>query len=153
MVGLFQYRHPKHRTAYMSNYSPTTPFAPKDTLPPLDPNKQLRGQEFDTEFDNISLAVNTKVEKSNGVHTGVTTVADLDVTTNIDTATLTATGAVTADSVAATGAVTADSFAGDGSALTNLALNATGFTDMESLTQAAYDALTPDANTIYFIVG
>lgn len=28
---------------------------------------------------------------------------------------------------------------------------ASGFTNMVALTQAAYDALTPDANTLYFI--
>jgi hypothetical protein len=44
----------------MSNYSQTTAFTPKDTLPTNDPNKTIFGAQFDTEFGNIASAINSK---------------------------------------------------------------------------------------------
>ena len=38
----------------MANYTKTTDFAAKDTLPGGDSNKVVRGSEFETEFDAIS---------------------------------------------------------------------------------------------------
>jgi hypothetical protein len=49
----------------MSNYTKTTDFASKDTLNPGDPNKIVRGTEFDTEFNNIAIASATKADKDN----------------------------------------------------------------------------------------
>lgn len=49
----------------MSNYTKTTDFASKDTLNPGDPNKIVRGTEFDTEFNNIATASATKADKDN----------------------------------------------------------------------------------------
>lgn len=46
----------------MSNYTKTTNFGAKDTLPPGDSQKIIRGTEFDTEFNNIATAVATKLE-------------------------------------------------------------------------------------------
>ena len=40
----------------MSNYTKTTNFGAKDTLPSGDTNKIIRGSEFDTEFDAIATA-------------------------------------------------------------------------------------------------
>ena len=40
----------------MSNYTKTTNFTAKDTLPAGDTNKIIRGSEFDTEFNAISTA-------------------------------------------------------------------------------------------------
>ena len=40
----------------MSNYSKTTNFGTKDTLPTGDSQKIIRGSEFDTEFDRRSIA-------------------------------------------------------------------------------------------------
>ena len=38
----------------MSNYTKVTDFAAKDTLSAGDPNKVVKGTEFETEFDNIA---------------------------------------------------------------------------------------------------
>ena len=40
----------------MSNYSKTTDFEAKDSLPTGDSGKIIRGAEFETEFDAISTA-------------------------------------------------------------------------------------------------
>lgn len=44
----------------MSNYTQTTFFTPKDTLPPGDPNKIVLGAAYDVEFGNISGAIGSK---------------------------------------------------------------------------------------------
>lgn len=48
----------------MSDYSQTTSFTPKDALTTGDPNKIVRGSEFDTEFSAISTAIATKVDQA-----------------------------------------------------------------------------------------
>lgn len=47
----------------MSDYTKTTDFTAKDSLPTGDPNKIAKGSEVDTEFDNIQTAVNSKANK------------------------------------------------------------------------------------------
>src|SRR6056297_2288065 len=47
----------------MSNYSKSVNFAVKDTLHSGDPNKIVSGAEIDTEFNNISSASTTKIDK------------------------------------------------------------------------------------------
>lgn len=63
----------------MSNYVKTTNFAIKDALLTGNPNKIVRGSEVDVEFNNIASAVSSKVEATNGVHTGSTTMVNLTV--------------------------------------------------------------------------
>ena len=46
----------------MSDYTKTTNFTAKDTLPAGDTNKIIRGSEFDTEFDAIATASATKAD-------------------------------------------------------------------------------------------
>ena len=46
----------------MANYSKTTNFGTKDTLPTGDSQKIIRGSEFDTEFDNLVTAISTKLD-------------------------------------------------------------------------------------------
>lgn len=46
----------------MSNYSQSTFFTPKDTLPTTDPAKTILGAQFDVEFANISTAITTKYQ-------------------------------------------------------------------------------------------
>lgn len=46
----------------MSNYTQTTFFAPKDALPPSDPNKTIFGAAYDVEFGNIQTAINSKAD-------------------------------------------------------------------------------------------
>ena len=58
----------------MSNYTQVVNFTAKDSLAVGDPQKIVRGSDFDGEFSRISTAVTTKVEADNGAHTGVTTI-------------------------------------------------------------------------------
>jgi len=46
----------------VSNYTKSTNFATKDTLPSGNPLKIVRGTEIDTEFNNIATAVNSKAD-------------------------------------------------------------------------------------------
>lgn len=46
----------------MSNYTQTTFFTPKDSLPITDPNKTIFGAAYDVEFANLSAAMATKLD-------------------------------------------------------------------------------------------
>lgn len=48
----------------MSNYTKTTNFTAKDSLPTGDANKKIKGVDIDTEFDAIAVAVATKADSS-----------------------------------------------------------------------------------------
>jgi hypothetical protein len=48
----------------MSNYTKSTNFASKDTLPAGDALKIVKGTEINTEFDNIATAISTKYDSS-----------------------------------------------------------------------------------------
>lgn len=63
----------------MSNYVKTTNFTAKDSLASGDPNKVIRGSEFDVEFNNIASAVTTKADLAGPTFTGTTTVNNLTV--------------------------------------------------------------------------
>ena len=67
----------------MSNYTKTTNFGAKDTLPSGDTNKIIRGSEFDTEFDAIATASATKSDTASPTFTGTVTVANFTVTGNV----------------------------------------------------------------------
>jgi hypothetical protein len=58
----------------MSNYTKTTNFTAKDTLPAGDTNKIIRGSEFDTEFDAIATASATKANTASPTFTGTVTI-------------------------------------------------------------------------------
>lgn len=70
----------------MTNYTKTTNFTTKDSLPSLTPAKALKGTELDTEFDAIATAIATKEDATNkGVASGY---ASLDGTTLVPRAQL-----------------------------------------------------------------
>jgi len=48
----------------MSDYVKLTNFTAKDSLPSGDPDKVVRGSEFDAEFNSIQVAIESKAEKS-----------------------------------------------------------------------------------------
>ena len=54
----------------MSNYTKSTNFATKDSLPSGDPLKIVKGTEIDTEFNNIATAVATKADLLSPTFTG-----------------------------------------------------------------------------------
>ena len=58
----------------MSNYIQVVDFSAKDGLAVGDPQKIVRGSDFDGEYSAVATAITSKVEGSNGVHTGVTTI-------------------------------------------------------------------------------
>ena len=64
----------------MSDYSKTTNFASKDALLSGNPSKVVNGTELNTEFDDISTAIATKIEGASATFTGTTTTAALATT-------------------------------------------------------------------------
>lgn len=63
----------------MANYTVTTNFGTKDSLPSGNPSKVIKGTEFSTEFNNISTAVATKADLAGPALTGTTTAVNLTV--------------------------------------------------------------------------
>jgi hypothetical protein len=55
----------------MSDYTKTTNFTAKDSLPAGNPSKKILGSLFDTEFDAIETAIATKADASSGSLTSV----------------------------------------------------------------------------------
>jgi hypothetical protein len=72
----------------MSNYTKTTDFAAKDSLPSGDSGKIIRGSEFETEFDNISTAIATKADTASPTFTGTVTIPALTFTGTLSTGTI-----------------------------------------------------------------
>jgi hypothetical protein len=68
----------------MSNYTKTTDFAAKDTLPSGDSGKIIRGSEFEKEFDDIAIAIASKADTASPTFTGEVTTADLTATGVVD---------------------------------------------------------------------
>jgi hypothetical protein len=54
----------------LSNYTQSTNFATKDSLPSGDPLKIVKGTEINTEFVNISVAIATKADLASPTFTG-----------------------------------------------------------------------------------
>jgi hypothetical protein len=59
----------------MSNYTKTTNFLAKDSLPENDSGKIIKGSEFDTEFNALQTAIITKADLASPALTGVPTAA------------------------------------------------------------------------------
>jgi len=81
----------------MTDYTKSTNFATKDSLPSGNPAKIVKGTEINTEFDNIATAVATKSNSASPTFTGTLTAADVSITGNTtlgndatDTVTITA---------------------------------------------------------------
>jgi hypothetical protein len=67
----------------MSNYSQTTFFTPKDSLPLGNPSKVIYGAAYDVEFGNISTAIASKIDSaSTGESVGNLTVTSSTVPVN-----------------------------------------------------------------------
>ena len=83
----------------MSNYTKTTNFAAKDSLPSGNAAKIVKGAEIDTEFNNIATASATKANANNAALTGTTVFATLS------DGTIAITGWVDEDNMASNSAV------------------------------------------------
>lgn len=66
----------------MSNYTKSTNFTSKDSLPSGDALKIVKGAEFDTEFNAIATAVATKADLASPALTGTPTAPTASVGTN-----------------------------------------------------------------------
>lgn len=64
----------------MSNYTRTTNFTAKDSLPSGNPSKKIVGSEFQLEFDNIATASATKADIASPTFTGTVTIPTLTAT-------------------------------------------------------------------------
>jgi hypothetical protein len=63
----------------MSNYTPATDFAVKDSLASGNPNKLVKGTEINSEFTAIQSAVNSKADLASPALTGTATAVNLTV--------------------------------------------------------------------------
>lgn len=72
----------------MSNYTKSTNFTAKDSLPSGDSGKVIRGSEFDTEFNAIATAVTSKADLASPTFTGTVTIPALNFTGTLSTGTI-----------------------------------------------------------------
>lgn len=72
----------------MTDYTKTTDFAIKDTLPPNDAGKVIRGSEFDAEFNNLATHSATKFNKTGGAITGAVSMPSLTVSGTVTAGTI-----------------------------------------------------------------
>ena len=72
----------------MSNYTKTTNFAAKDSLPSGDAGKIIQGTEFNTEFDDIATAIATKANTASPTFTGTVVIPELTFTGTLSTGTI-----------------------------------------------------------------
>ncbi len=73
----------------MSNYTKTTNFTAKDTLPTGNPAKIIKGTDFDTEFDALVVAVASKANSASPTFTGTVTIPTLTVSGTLTAGTIT----------------------------------------------------------------
>ena len=104
----------------MTDYTKTTNFAAKDSLPSGNANKIVKGAEIDTEFNNIATASATKANIASPTFTGTVTIPTADINGGaVDGTTI---GAASASSIVGTTIVanTSISIAGDGATVTGI---------------------------------
>ena len=66
----------------MTAYTKATNFLAKDSLPDTDAGKIIKGSEFDTEFNNLQTAVNSKADSLSAALSGTPTAPTATVGTN-----------------------------------------------------------------------
>jgi len=73
----------------MSNYTKTTNFTAKDTLPTGNAAKIIKGTDFDIEFDALVTAVASKANSASPTFTGTVTIPTLNVSGTLTAGTIT----------------------------------------------------------------
>ena len=63
----------------MADYITSINFTAKDSLPSGDPQKIIKGTDFQTEFDALAVASATKADLASPTFTGTVTVPNLTV--------------------------------------------------------------------------
>ena len=92
----------------MSNYTKSTNFATKDSLPAGNALKRVKGAEIDDEFNAISVAIATKANINNTALTGTPTTPTASAgTTSVQIASTAFVGTAVSTAIAAIPAVTA----------------------------------------------
>jgi len=66
----------------MTAYTKSTNFLAKDSLPDTDPGKIIKGSEFNTEFNNLQTAVNSKADALSAALSGTPTAPTATTGTN-----------------------------------------------------------------------
>lgn len=66
----------------MTDYTVTTNFGAKDSLPTGNAAKVIKGSEFSTEFNNIALGIDSKSNTAGPTFTGTVTIPVADITTS-----------------------------------------------------------------------
>jgi len=133
----------------MANYTKTTDFAAKDTLPGGDTNKVVRGAEFETEFDAISTAIATKSDTASPTFTGTVTIPTVDINAGAIDGTVIGASSAAAATFTNLTATTADINAGtiDNAVIGGSTAAAGTFTDLVA-TSADINGGTLDGATI-----
>jgi hypothetical protein len=72
----------------MSNYTKTTNFTAKDSLPTGNVAKIIKGSDFDIEFDALQTAVATKSDTASPTFTGTVTAPTINVTGTLTAGTI-----------------------------------------------------------------
>lgn len=127
----------------MTAYTKSTNFLTKDTLPDADSAKIIRGSEFDTEFNNLQTAVNSKANTISATLSGTPTAPT--ATAGSNTTQISTTAFVTAAITGATSALdTMSTQAASAVAITGG--SATGMTDVTSTTVTASTTLAIGAD-------
>ena len=100
----------------MADYSYTTDFGGKDALPTGDPDKVIRGADYDFEFVKIQTMSQEKMDKTGGTFTGpisgTTATFDTGTFTTLNATTAILTGALTGTTAVFSGKVTASEING-----------------------------------------
>lgn len=138
----------------MSNYTVTTNFAEKDSLPSGNAAKVIKGSEFTTEFNNIATASATKADIASPAFTGTVTIPTATITTaNTTTANITTANCDNLTVEKATNSGQTDLLihntgTGDADAVLKLDASATGESDIEFLHDGSLGAVIS-----YFVDG
>ena len=138
----------------MSNYTVTTNFGEKDSLPSGNAAKVIKGSEFTTEFNNIATASATKADLASPTFTGTVTIPTATITTantttaNITTANCDNLSVEKATNDGQTDLLIHNTGTGDADAVLKLDASATGESDIEFLHDGSLGAVIS-----YFVDG
>ncbi len=129
----------------MSDYTKTTDFAAKDSLPSGDTGKIIKGAEFETEFDAISTAITTKADITGPTFTGTVTIPTVDINAGaIDGTTI---GASTAAAGSFTNLTANGTVNFNGATISNLGTITTANLDGGTVDNVVVGGATPAAGT------
>jgi len=122
----------------MTAYTKATNFLAKDSLPDTDAGKIIKGSEFDTEFNNLQTAVNSKANSLSAALSGTPTAPTATAGTNT---TQIATTAFTTTAVSNLSGTLGTMSTQDATAVAITGGTATGMTDIDSTTVTASTTL------------